>query len=414
MLTNDINKQLQEYVEFPNDSMSNFRLAYAYEIHGHQSAAFSFYLRAAEMSTTDILAYECLLRMAICISSIGNRVYSLKGIILRAISIDPTRPEGYSMMAKVCEQNKDWHEAYTYSRIGEEMINRGLPKMDSLISDVGYTGDYVFTFQRAVSSWWIGLYDESVYLFRELSKRNEIRSDYKKSIENNIRNLGYHWKKEIRYNNSRLNELRIKFPGAEIIEKNYSQCFQDMFILTMLMGKRGGRFLEIGCGDPFISNNTVILEQLFGWTGISIDIDAEKIKRFKEERISEAIAADAMFVDYEKILSGDYDYLQLDCEPAMNTFKVLTRIPLHKHRFAVVTFEHDAYSDENPYIKEHSREYLRSYGYEMVVNNISEDRYSDFEDWWVCPELVSRRVIDRMRCISENPKRADLYMYGKI
>ena len=41
----------------------------------------------------------------------------------------------------------------------------------------------------------------------------------------------------------------------------YSQACQDKFIVNVLKGKRDGFFLEIGGGDPIITNNTYTLEK---------------------------------------------------------------------------------------------------------------------------------------------------------
>ena len=93
---------------------------------------------------------------------------------------------------------------------------------------------------------------------------------------------------------------------------------------------------------------------------------------------------------------------------------MLQKIPLETIRFAVITFEHDYYCSEDKEVRENSRKYLESFGYTMVANDLSEDRYSPFEDWWVHPELVSEKIIDRMRCLSAGVKRADDYMLGRI
>jgi len=49
-----------------------------------------------------------------------------------------------------------------------------------------------------------------------------------------------------------------------------------------------------------------------------------------------------------------------------------------------------------------AREYLKSFGYELVVNNVSPDQYTPYEDWWVYPELVSRCKINQMRSIMQD------------
>lgn len=222
------------------------------------------------------------------------------------------------------------------------------------------------------------------------------------------------WKEPILYTDSCYESLKVKFTGASTIKRNFSQCYQDMFVLTMLDGKKLGQFLEIGCGSPFYCNNTVLLEKLFGWDGISIDINKEITENFSKYRSSKVINSDATILNYNKLLKEtDYDYLQIDCDPAIISYKVLSSIPFESHRFAVITFEHDFYADEKSGVREQSREFLYSQGYKLVVNNISPDERSSFEDWWVHPELVKNEIIIKMHCLSEVPKKADYYMFGK-
>lgn len=66
------------------------------------------------------------------------------------------------------------------------------------------------------------------------------------------------------FNKDKHSSLRFKFIGSELIEKNYSQVYQDMFILSMLNGKKNGTFLEIGGATPYHGNNTALLEEQFG------------------------------------------------------------------------------------------------------------------------------------------------------
>jgi hypothetical protein len=206
------------------------------------------------------------------------------------------------------------------------------------------------------------------------------------------------WKEPILYTESYYESLKVKFTGSSSIKRNFSQCYQDMFVLTMLDGKKLGQFLEIGCGSPFYCNNTVLLEKLFGWEGISIDINKEITENFTKYRSSKVINSDA---------ATHY------CDPARISYKVLTSIPFESHRFAVITFEHDFYADKKSGVREKPREYLYSLGYELVVNNIAPDENSSFEDWWVHPELVRKEIITKMRCLSDKPKKADEYMFGK-
>jgi hypothetical protein len=407
-----INGTLSTYIQYPKDPLYNFLLGREYEELKQYASATSFYLRAAEFSIDDLFSYEALLRIAICLETIGNRVYTVKGLLLRAISLLPDRPEAYYLLARLYERNKDWHECYALACIGE---SRHWVVDKPLLTDVEYFGEYVFTFEKAIASWWVALWGESVYLFRELSKRRDLSQVHNIAVQNNIAFLKDSYKVDIKYDSSLQPELRYKFPGSENISNNYSQAYQDIFVLTMNNGKRGGSFVEIGCEGPYHYSNTVLLEQQFGWSGISIDINPVHTENFSKERSAKVITGDATKLDYDLFLDkNEYDYLQVDCEPAANTLEALKKVDLSKRKFAVITFEHDIYIDKDISIQEKAKKYLESYGYVLISNNISQDAYSPFEDWWVHPDLVDKNIIDKMTLISDTTKRADYYMLNRI
>ena len=58
------------------------------------------------------------------------------------------------------------------------------------------------------------------------------------------------------YTKSDINKLKIEFDGIDKVDHNYSQALQDMFVLTMLNGKKDGVYVEIGGSDPININNT--------------------------------------------------------------------------------------------------------------------------------------------------------------
>lgn len=409
---NELNKNLMNFVYDSKNSLVNFNLGYAYELLGQTASASSYYLRSAEYGSDDVLIYESLLRLALCLSKQGSRVFTVKGVLLRAISLLPNRPEAYFLLSRTYEINRDWQESYTFATIGEKLISDNHTKLKT---DVEYPGKYGFIFEKAVSSWWIGLYDESLYLFRQLDKNYNMSDVYSRIVKNNINNLGNNWKEPIIYDDTQYEHLKVKFNGSSSIKFNYSQCYQDMFVLTMLNGKRNGLFLEIGCGDPYYGNNTALLEKEFDWKGISIDINKDTTDKFSKERKSNVICDDATKIDYDKILQSDvYDYLQIDCDPPLVSYNTLLKIPFDKCKFAVITFEHDYYCDSDSGVREKSRKYLESFGYKMVVNDIAPDKFSNYEDWWVHPDLVDNKIINKMIDLSENTKKCDDYMLHKL
>lgn len=191
-----------------------------------------------------------------------------------------------------------------------------------------------------------------------------------------------------------------------------------MFVLTMLDGKRDGTYLEIGAGNSFYGNNTALLEQQFGWTGVGLDLDPGFVEAHTKERSNPCILRDATTIDYPKFLMGQglpstIDYLQIDCDPPEVSYKVLVTIPFELLKFAVITFEHDHYQDPTGKYREMSRKYLTTYGYVLVADDISPDESRPYEDWYVLPELINPKTLGLMKQVDGETKMAEQYMMRK-
>ena len=186
--------------------------------------------------------------------------------------------------------------------------------------------------------------------------------------------------------------LRKKFLGAENIKENYSQSMQDLFVLTMLNGKKNGVYVEIGGDQPISISNTYLLEKEFGWMGVSFELDGDKVSYFNTIRDNKCICADATVYDYkflfeERNYPKQIDYLQLDIDPAPQTLEALKKLPLDDHRFSVITYETDVYSS-GPDIQDEEIAFLKERGYQLVVRNVKNEN-NPFEDWWIDPNIVS-------------------------
>lgn len=211
--------------------------------------------------------------------------------------------------------------------------------------------------------------------------------------------------------------LRNIFPGAESIVSNFAQADQDIFVLSMLNGKRNGTWLEIGCAWPQHISNTALLEQL-GWYGVSLDSYKSVLDEWPGVRTTEPVHECAYKANWIELLQQkgitqtDIDYLSLDCDPAEQTLDILHRIPFDRLRFAVITFEHDCHST-SPAVKLASREYLSSQGYKLVASNISDwGQARDYEDWWVHPDLVDADLINMHTATDDTIKPYETYLYG--
>lgn len=413
-----MNDALYAYANDTENPELNFNLALEYQKIGQTASAISFFLRAADRTNNLDLAYECFLHMASCFNTQNNRVYTVKGMYQHAISLLPKRPEAYFLYARYLEWITQYAESYTICNIGLSTADFSL----SPLSNVDYPGQYGLIFEKAVSAYWWGKGMESRKLFHLLVDEYwDVMTDtYKQMTENNITRLGsgpesqaftYYFKNDH-------SKLRYKFTDSDKIERNYSQVYQDLFILSMLNGKKNGTYLEIGGADPFLGNNTALLEQNYDWSGISLEYDEKFIANYRNSRKNLILHTDALKTDYKKLLETHFntkeiDYLQLDIEPARNTFEVLLAIPFEEYKFAVITYEHDYYVDVTKSYRDKSRKYLKLMGYELVVNDVSPDGISNFEDWWVHPDLIDPEIIKTMKDTSDKTKKASHYILSK-
>lgn len=415
-----MDSQLQEilelYIDSPREAIRNFALGVEYEKRGQFAAGMALYLRTAELSEDKDLQYECLLRNFLMIDRQGRRDASATGQLLHALALHPTRPEAYALLARYYQSKGQQQEAYTYSSMGLEVSSADHPP---LMTDVQYPGWYSLLVEKAVAGWWIGRCDESRRIFRHVMDEYYMNEGYAELCRNNLMKIGGNIFPITTYTVSKHPELNFKFKGSETIRKNYSQTYQDMFVLAALDGKIGGTYLEIGAGDPFHNSNTALLETEFGWKGASIEILQEEVDKFKTARKNDIYCQDAVAIDYRDFLrkvnlGTEIDYLQLDCDPPSNTYEILLAIPFDEYKFATITYEHDHYDDGSKSFRDKSRKYLLEQGYELLVTNISADKNSSYEDWWVHPELVSAEIIERMRNACDRTKKAEDYMLGKL
>ena len=377
MMSDNLIELVKEYIVDPNNAELNFNVAVCYDNIGQMASAVSYYLRAAERTDEILLKYESLIRAALCFERQGSRNFTVKGLIQHAISTCPTRPEAYFYLGRHYESIQEWHECFLITSIGETVADKN---PESLRTQLDYPGFYGIKFLKSVSSWWCGLCDDSRKILQELVRDPSVAPEYKTLCISNLSKISPHSSSSFdTYTyKEKYNSYQFKFSGLEKVERNFSESYQDMFILSMLNGKRNGTYLEIGAGNSFYGNNTALLETQFDWTGVSLDIEESFVEGFTKDRKNPCLLKNALYVDYNKFLSGlDFpstiDYLQLDCDPPEITYQILLTIPFDSYKFRVITFEHDYYTDTSKDLQEKSIKYLESYGYFRVVNNIAPD-----------------------------------------
>lgn len=403
----DIEKLLIDFSLDTENPEHNFSLGLWYAERGHTAPALSYFLRCAERAIEydKNLAYEALIHGSHCYDRQGTRDESVRSMLWQAQVFLPTRPEAYYLLARFAQRKGWWQDCYVNSDTSLKLCDFDSPP---LRTDVQYPGKYGLLYLKAVAAWWWEKGDESRVLLQEIKNNHIIKEEDFQPIQQMLLDLatGYISEDEIKYNKSAGKKLRFDFEGSEKIERNYSQSFQDLFILTALNGKRNGLYLEIGAQEPFYQNNTALLETEFNWDGISIEIKENLCKMFSEQRKNKIICADATQVDYLNILNEFdkgtvFDYLQLDCEPSEVTYQILLKIPFETYKFAIITYEHDHYVDLTNTYRSKSREYLESKGYKLLVANVSPNECSSFEDWWYHPDLLDPETVQKLEHISE-------------
>jgi uncharacterized protein YodC (DUF2158 family) len=183
-----------------------------------------------------------------------------------------------------------------------------------------------------------------------------------------------------------------------------------------LDGKENGTYLQIGYTDTVYKNNTTLLEQTFGWKGVSICEDDELNTRFSQERRNTYFCGEVELLDYSKILSdmntGDIiDYLQIDSGNVKKSFETLLSIPFDDYKFRIVTFKHDYYMDMTNGYRDKSRKYFKLCGYKLVVSDVSSDGINSCEDWWYNPATIDSRFIDKFKSNSTEVVNIVKYMF---
>ena len=395
-----MNKQLIDYVDNEENDISNFNLASWYESQGHLSPACSYYLRCAELTKDNLLAYECLLKLYLCYKQLSNRNYTCESLLKSALNLFPQKPEAYFLLSQFYESKSNWMDSYLYSSLGLELSNC---EPSNLRNNFGYESKYMLLFQKAVSSWWYGKPKEARTLFRRLKDEygDELNDYYFKLIETNITALGSGPDQEssIRYNKFNY-DLRFRFEHCDEIEQNFSQACQDLFVLAVLDGKKNGTYLEIGSAHSYHNSNTALLEQ-FGWFGIGLEMNPALASMHDRERKNKVLCKNALKINYEQLLKDSFnnnivDYLQLDIEPSRNTFEALLLIPFDKYKFRVITYEHDHYVDMTRSYRDKSRRYLKNMGYTLLFNDIAPNDGCSFEDWWIKQDLIDPLILQNL------------------
>lgn len=387
---------LKEHVLDPKNTEKMYNLAREYDKLEQGAAAISFYIRAADLEHENKeLQYKCMVYSALAFQRQGGRNHTVVGMLQHAIGLLPERPEAHYFLAKHGEAVGDWRLCQIHSKLGYIYL---------YAEPIGieWPGEKELEFLQAHSLWGISGVESGRLAFFDLIHRRNYDDEFKEYVSGVLDRVG--WPDAVPYTAKDQDRLNMQFKGFKSIEKNYSKHFQDMFVLACLNGKRNGTYLEIGAGDPFIHNNTALLETQFDWKGISIEWSAHLAYDFAQRRNNTILNANALEVDFEDLLvkhcmETTIDFLQIDTDES--SIEILRNMPFDRFKFNVVQFEHDAYRLDTS-IRDEARRILSSKGYKLACPNLSFRPGCPYEDWYVHESIadnVHPRVWDGLRNI---------------
>lgn len=187
-MSKELQNAVYEYVKDTENAVLNYIVAREYHKINQTASAVTYYLRAAERTEDNDLAYECLLQMGVCFETQGKRGHSVRNSYMHAISLCPSRPEAYFLLGRQYEQSKWYNLQYTLIQIA---LSYSHITHKPLKSDVGYNGHYALLFSKAISGWWWGKHKEAESILRDLHENywDEMTNEYKIGVQNNFNNL---------------------------------------------------------------------------------------------------------------------------------------------------------------------------------------------------------------------------------
>jgi hypothetical protein len=204
-----INTLLFEHIKEPYNDEIMFSLGTEYfNIHQYASA-FTYFQRCADYSHNNKLITECLLTCSRILTIQGDRDQKEYDMILHALSIEENCPEVYYIKSCYHSWRNQWTECYTTCCLALKYLNN----FDPIFRNnkyFKYNNKNNILFQKALSAKQKGKVSEARNLFIQL---------------NNI---------------SELEKLPSPFEIPHTNETNYSQSFQDLFVLKMCNYKKQG------------------------------------------------------------------------------------------------------------------------------------------------------------------------------
>lgn len=257
LVKEDLEKLLQAFSVDTENAIKNFYLAEWYYQQGHTAPALSYFLRAAERSEDDVLAYEALIKGSHCYDKQGTRDGSAKSMLQQALCLVPTRPEAYFLLSRFSERHQWWQDCYIYADQALKFADLNAPP---LRTDVEYPGTYGLLFEKSLSGWWWGKTQESKDILLDLKFNHSLNDMYRQSVDNNLKHFKitdedldkYKERTVVIAEKKTLNEVPVVIPQKELPQNNDVQKMD-----IVLQGKYSDvtdRVIEEYLKVPFVND----------------------------------------------------------------------------------------------------------------------------------------------------------------
>jgi hypothetical protein len=249
-----MNELIKTFALDTENDYNNINLARYYHSIGHTASAITHYLRCAEITQDQLLAYECLLLMSLSFMEQGNRDFTAQLILKQAIVVLPERSEAYLLLCKFLLEKHEYYDCYLFSCIALKMYENNIPLKFHRIDDI-YPKLLYFKAHSGIH--WEKT-QESKDIFQELyiNYFDVFNIDMQKIILDNI-DQNILTKKTI-INNTTISNWKIVdfFPyfsetGKELLELriNLLKDYVDEFIICESNKTQSGRPIEYTLQD---------------------------------------------------------------------------------------------------------------------------------------------------------------------
>lgn len=143
----------------PDNARYAFYLAESYRDAGEKGKALEWFQNRVARGGWAEEVFWSLLQIGHLLRDIGLSKNIVKMSYLNAFNYRPHRVEPLYYLVELCNQEKNYHEAYAYLQMRDSMPS---PESKDSLFNMDWIDDYGLEFQRAITTYYLGEYQESL------------------------------------------------------------------------------------------------------------------------------------------------------------------------------------------------------------------------------------------------------------